>query len=277
MLKILEKHHTFGELFRKGDDREALMQFPGTVSAAAYSRRNCCLAAAVSDGRVYSIDAKGRKSCVRESGDIISDIAFDWNGRLIYVNKAKASIERSYRDGEDLHTVVKAFQERGFEKLGGISIHSNGMIYFSDNCKEKPAVYFANPIGLTASCAGTDVVSPAAVCCSADNRFLYIAESEEGMITKFNILDDGTLKYKRIHCYLAPEDVSEIHGMIVDGKDNLFVVTDAGIHVYDVGGMLLGVIETEQKCMAACIGGRNSETLYIFCEDKLYAMDVKGR
>ena len=81
MLKILEKHHTFGELFRKGDDREALMQFPGTVSAAAYSRRNCCLAAAVSDGRVYSIDAKGRKSCIRESGDIISDIAFDWNGR----------------------------------------------------------------------------------------------------------------------------------------------------------------------------------------------------
>lgn len=276
MLRILEKHHTFGELFQKSDNSSASNQFSGPVLAAAYSRRSGSLAIAINDGQVFFIDKEKERVCIREDGDIISDIAFDWNGRLIYVNAAKASIERSYHKGEELHTVVKAFQGRRFQNIGAISIHSNGMIYFSDNCKtEPPAIYFANPIGLTASCAGTDVVSPAAVCCSADNRFLYIAESEQGMITKFNILDDGTLKYKRIHCFLAQEDVSEIHRMLVDEKDNLFVVTDAGIHVFSVGGMLLGVIETAKRCTAACFGGKDLKTLYIFCGEQLYIMKLK--
>ena len=273
MLTIIERYHTMREMFEEYN-LDKNRRLPGIVTAAAYNRRKKTIVFVVDDGRVFYMNLAGEMVYICELNKSLSSIEVDWNDRLIFTDKN--SITRSNDDGSGIHILVDECQGKTFEQIGAASIHSNGMIYFPD-CREDgdSAIYFANPIGMKAVCAGTDTSFPTAVRHSVDNNFLYIAESEQGFITKFDILGDGTLKYKRIYCFLDPEHVEAVSNMLVDERDNLFVVTNAGIHVYAPGGMLLGVIATEKPCTAACFGGDKLKTLYIFCRDQLYILERK--
>ena len=275
MLKVIEKHYTLKNVLQQDEVKEYGERLPGTVTAAYGSRRHGTFMFSTDDGNVFRMELY--KAPVRICGlcGPLNSIGMDWNDRIIYVENR--CIKRSNYDGTDIHTMAEQHHGEGFHHIGAASIHSNGIIYFTEYKEEKKAaVYFANPISLSVASAGVDVIRPTAVCHSADNNFLYIAESEQGYITKFNILGDGTLKYKRIYCFLDPDYTETITGMLVDREDNLFAITAKGIHIYAPGGMLIGVLETDQPCTAACFGGMDLKTLYMFCGRTLLSVKLKN-
>lgn len=231
-------------------------------------------------GAITQLQTDGSQQFLCKCGEALRCLNADCVDRLVYTKGTSARIDRSYTDGTGMVTIAAGFEDQPFAQLTNISIHSNGMLYFAD-CRADgtSAVYFANPIGLVALKASTDVIAPQAVCVSADQRYVYIADPAQRFVTKFQIASNGTLEFKQLCCYLGDDaDQLQIVTMLPGEDGTLYVVTSHDIRVYDCDGMALGRIVFDAEITAACLGGKTLDKLYLFQGSTLqtFTLSVPG-
>jgi gluconolactonase len=114
---------------------------------------------------------------------------------------------------------------------------------------------------------------------SPDQMLLYVADSRAHWVYSYVIQADGGLQFKQRYYWLHVPDTAEqsgADGLRADQDGRLYVATSMGIQVCDQAGRVQGIIPTPNRRLANInFGGKDFDTLFAMCGDKLYKRKVK--
>jgi sugar lactone lactonase YvrE/enterochelin esterase-like enzyme len=170
------------------------------------------------------------------------------------------------------------------DSLGGndIVVAKNGNIYLTQpDGREKPSkIYLLKPNG-ERTVVDEGIKFANGLCLSPDQTQLYITESTSHWVWVYQIQKDGTLAHKQKFGWLHVRDVDEnawSDGIKCDRDGRIYVATLAGVQILDQLGRvnaILPVPKTKGQVSNLCFGGKDFDTLYITCVDKVFKRKVK--
>lgn len=170
------------------------------------------------------------------------------------------------------------------DSLGGndIVIAKNGNIYITQpDGREKPSkIYLLKPNG-ERSVVDEGIKFANGLCLSPDQTQMYITESASHWVWVYQIQKDGTLAHKQRFGWLHVRDTDEnawSDGIKCDRDGRIYVTSLTGIQVLDQLGRvnaILPVPKTKGQVSNLCFGGKDFDTLYITCVDKVFKRKVK--
>ena len=75
------------------------------------------------------------------------------------------------------------------------------------------------------------------------------------------------------------EKASGVKAMVMDAGFLLYAATPLGVQVFDPTGRLAGVIlpPAKEEMTAIAIGGKDANTLFVACGDKIYSRKIQGK
>jgi gluconolactonase len=210
--------------------------------------------------------------------------AFGPDGRLYAVASATKEIlayDTSWALAAGAGAVTPTKVAHGFYG-NDLVVLNNGGIYVTNPTLPNPAepgkVWYISPKG-EKKVVDTGLKLPNGIAVSPDQSLLYVAESRSHWVWSYQIQPDGTLAAKQRYFYLhMPNraDNSGVDGIRVDRDGRLYSATDMGIQVSDPAGRVFAIIPTPNGEIAnLCFGGKDFDTLYACCKDRIYKRRVK--
>jgi gluconolactonase len=175
-------------------------------------------------------------------------------------------------------------------------VHSSGRIYFTD-----PTYGIAGPSALTQgdptavreidfqgvyrvdpdgriSLLVKDFTQPNGLAFSTDESVLYIGDSQEKIINRYEVQSDGSLANGRLFVDMrgdgrrgAPD------GMRVDEDGRLWTTGTGGVWVIEADGTVLGHFETEEHAANLCFGGPSFSTLFLCTRTTMRSVETRVR
>jgi hypothetical protein len=123
----------------------------------------------------------------------------------------------------------------------------------------------------------TDLPVPNGIITSLDGRTLYVSDSYLRLWKSYPILADGSVWPGAVFFNPGTADLREPDGMTIDEFGNLFFCGRGGVWMVSPAGQLLGMVPFAEFCSNVTFGGLDGHTLYITCDQKLYALDMQVR
>jgi len=115
-----------------------------------------------------------------------------------------------------------------------------------------------------------DFIRPNGLAFSADERQLYISDSEARHIRLFGV-DDSTLTGGKV---FASCDAGTFDGVRLDDRGRIWAAAGDGIHCFDPDGTLLGKLRVPEVVANLTFGGPQRNHLFICATSSLYALRV---
>lgn len=220
------------------------------------------------EGTIGKVDKDGNGEVfVRlPEGSIGNGIRFDIDGHMFiadYVN------HRVYRVEKDSKTPDVWAEASAMNQPNDLAISDAGFIYLSDpNWSASTGnIWMITPdrkVCLLASNMGTTngiEVSP-------DGKFLYVNESVQRKVWKYDILEDGAIDNKRL--FFSFEDFG-MDGMRCDKKGNLYIARyDKGtvVMISPKGKQLKEILLQGKKPSNIAFGGKDGRDGYVTMADR---------
>jgi len=224
----------------------------------------------------------------RAPSNMSNGLTWDRRGRLLCCEHATSRVTRTESDGR-VTVIASEFEGKALNSPNDIVVKRDGGIYFTDptygrieyyGVQRDPelgvrGVYRVEPDGARISLLADDFVQPNGLCFSADERLLFVNDTERMHIRVFDVAGDGTLRNGRIWAELKGEGEGAPDGMKIDRAGNLYCCGPGGIHVLDQAAHALGVIRV--PCAAANFtwGDDDLRSLFITATDTLYRVRVQ--
>ena len=233
--------------------------------------------------RITKIDKDtGATSTFLESTNGSNGLGFDAKGRLISVQTVpgQTKIGAIYPKGA-VATITDNFEGKPYGRPNDLVVAKTGSIYFSEPGPNTtpgqppttpplaPAVYYVSPAGKVARVAeGID--RPNGVMLSADEKTLYVNNTNGEYLLAFDVQADGSLtnrrnfaKYAKVAKTPAGAFNSGADGLAIDAQGRVYSATAAGIEVYSAKGETLGVIPVSLAPQNIAFAGTDKKTLFI--------------
>ncbi|NER09958.1 Sugar lactone lactonase YvrE [Muriicola jejuensis] len=199
-------------------------------------------------------------------GSIGNGIRFDREGTMYIADYAGHKVYRVKRDSKQPEVYVEGPE---MNQPNDLALSDTGVIYLSDpNWGEGTGnlwmVPGAGELVLLESGMGTTngiEVSP-------DGKYLYVNESEQRKVWKYDILPDGTLSGKKL--LISFEDYG-LDGMRCDVKGNLLITRygKGTVVLVSPKGKVLKEIRLKGKNPSnLAFGGRDGRTVYVTLADR---------
>ena len=251
--------------------------------------------------RITRIDANNQTSTFLENTNGANGLAFDAKGRLISVQTTpgKTLIGVLYPKGQEA-TLSDNFDGKPFGRPNDLVVGKNGGVYFSEPGPNatpgqpppapplSPAVYYIPPGGKAIRIA-EGIARPNGIMLSADEKTLYVNDTNGEYILAFDVKADGSVgnrrnfaKYPTVNKTPAGTFNSGADGFALDNAGRLYVVSIGGVHVFSPKGDLLGTIPLSLQGQNIAFAGPDKKTLYIVGRGsafkvRLLAEGFKGR
>ena len=225
------------------------------------------------DGKVVLLPFDSKRASgttFKENGDMIT-ITSGWGGYPIkqviqYDTKFNAKVLIDSLVGND------------------ILIAKNGNIYLTQpDGREKPSkIYLVKPNG-EKLVVDEGIKFANGLCLSPDQTQLYVTESASHWVWVFQIQPDGKVFHKQRFGWLHVRDSDEnawSDGLKCDREGRVYVTSLTGVQVLDQLGRvntILPVPKTKGQVSNLCFGGKDFDTLYITCVDKIFKRKTKVR
>ncbi|MBN2508466.1 MAG: SMP-30/gluconolactonase/LRE family protein [Verrucomicrobia bacterium] len=208
---------------------------------------------------------------------------FDARGNLIACADEKNELW-SIAPDKKVTVLLNAYQGKKLNGPNDVWVHPAGGMYFTDPFYKRPwwqhntmpqpgqHVYYLPPGGAAPRRVADDLDQPNGIIGSPDGKTLYVADIRARKTYRYDILPDGALARKTLHCELGSD------GMTLDERGNLYL-TGKGVAVFDPTGRKIEQINVPEGWTAnVCFGGSNHNTLFMTASKGLYAiqMRVKG-
>ncbi|HLW26507.1 MAG TPA: SMP-30/gluconolactonase/LRE family protein [Kiloniellales bacterium] len=232
-------------------------------------------------------DAAQGVQVFRQPSAMANGLAYDREGRLLACQHATSSVTRTELDGS-IVTLATHYDGKELNSPNDIVVKSDGSIYFTDptygrqeffGVAREPelqhrGVYRLSPEG-DLTLLVDDFAQPNGLCFSADEKLLFVNDTERGHVRVFDVLDNGLLGEGRL--FAEPEGPGEgaPDGMKLDSDGNLYTCGPGGVHVFDPAGTSLGVIRVPEVCANFTWGGPDLDILFLTASTSLYALKVK--
>lgn len=216
---------------------------------------------------MYRWDPQQGKILLREHTNAATGNVYDWMGRIYSCESATGNITMANDDMSEYSVEFK-----GFNKPCGITMMSNGELYFTD----ADGVYMVYPFFAEPAKIIDDIPSPKSVCFSVDERRAYVSDQARKKVWYYDLALDGTLANQRMFATTSDfGDEGGPDGICVDADDNVWIAAQGGIYIYDKGGILLGVIHLPSGCTSFCFGGESMQTLFFACGGSVYQLHTE--
>jgi gluconolactonase len=204
-------------------------------------------------------------------------LSWDLEGRLLICEHATSSLIRIEPDGS--RTVVAShWQGKELNSPNDVVVTSDGAIVFTDPPYGRwpgfgverdqeldfQGVYRVTPDGELQLLA-EDFQKPNGLCYSADEKTLWINDTDGGHIRRFSVSSDGSLTggdvIYQMEGFSLETGIPD--GQKLDEAGNLWVSGPGGLHVLTGDGQLLGRILTPENVGNQTWGGADWKTLFI--------------
>jgi gluconolactonase len=217
-------------------------------------------------------------------------MTWDLDGRLLVCEHVTSSVVRMDPDGKGGGREVLATHYDGKElnSPNDVVVKSDGAIYFTDPTYGRmpgfgiereqdldfQGVYRIPPGGGDLQLLIDDFVQPNGLCFTADEKTLYINDTDGAHIRAFDVQDDGTIANGRVVAEgigsgdLAIGDL--VDGMKLDERGNIYVTGPGGVCVFDPEGSQLGTIEVPENVGNINWGGPDWNWLFIAASTSMY-------
>ena len=224
----------------------------------------------------------------REPSNLANGNTYDKQGRILSCEHGTSRVVRQEPDGS-INVLASHWDGKELNSPNDIVVRSNGDIFFTDPTfgradhtgipreleLDHRGVYKID--GQTGELAllRSDFTQPNGLAFSQDEQCLYVADTPEMHIRKFDVADDGTLTGGDIFTHSTGEGAGAPDGLKVDSADNVYCCGPGGVHVYAPDGVCLGVIQTPAFCANFTWGDDDYLTFYMTSSNHLYRIPVK--
>ncbi len=222
-------------------------------------------------------------------------MTLDNEGRLLVCEHVTSSLVRMDPDGTGSGREVLATHYDGKElnSPNDVIVKNDGAIYFTDPTYgrwpgfgiERPqeldfqGVYRIAPEGGDPQLLIDDFLQPNGLCFTADEKTLYINDTERAHIRVFDVQSDGTIANGRVLAEGIGSGTIEIgdlvDGMKLDERGNIYVTGPGGVCVFDPHGKQLGTIEVPENVGNMNWGGPDWSWLFIPASTSMYRVKCK--
>jgi gluconolactonase len=217
-----------------------------------FSRRGYLLFSDIPNNRIVQWE-RGRQSTLRENSNGANGLTFDHQGRLLTCEKGR--VTRTEKDGR-----ITVLASSGLEGPNDLVYAIDGSIYFSDLPKSR--IYQITRRGEVRVVAD-DVTAPNGVALSPNQQQLYVADSKESVLKRYDVAADGALKNGQKFADCRGD------GLKTDESGNVWVASEGGLWVFDSSGTKLGVAATPER-PSNCNWGPGFRGLYITARTSVY-------
>jgi gluconolactonase len=222
-------------------------------------------------------------------------MTWDNDGRLIVCEHVTSSVVRMDPDGTGSGREVLASHYDGKElnSPNDVVVKSDGAIYFTDPTYGRmpgfgiereqelsfQGVYRIPPGGGDPRLLADDFGQPNGLCFTADEKTLYVNDTEHTNIRAFDVADDGTLANGRVLAEgigTGDIDVGDlVDGMKLDERGNIWVTGPGGVCVFDPDGQQIGTVEVPEPVGNLNWGGADWDWLFIPASTSVYRVRCK--
>jgi gluconolactonase len=224
----------------------------------------------------------------RAPSNMSNGLAWDREGRLLCCEHATSRVTRTEPDGR-VTVLASHYEGRELNSPNDIVTKTDGAIYFTDpsygrmeyyGVPRAPhlghrGVYRIAPDGKWIALLADDFAQPNGLCFSADERRLFVNDTERGHIRVFDVRPDGGLAAGKVWAEVTGEGDGAPDGMKIDREENLFCCGPGGIHVFDRTARCLGVIRVPKGTANFAWGDDDLRSLFITATDPLYRTRVR--
>lgn len=212
-------------------------------------------------------------------------LALDREGRLLSCEHATSMLARYERGGRTV--LASHYDGAELNSPNDVVVRSDGLLLFTDppyGRADTPhgvgrpqelsfqGVYALAPEpGAAPRLLADDFAKPNGLCLSADERVLYVNDTERMHVRRFAIGDDGTLAGGEVLVTETGDPATGFpDGMKLDERGNVWVCGPGGIWVVEPDGTPLGVISVPEICANLAWGEADRRTLFITASAGLY-------
>ncbi|WP_373504783.1 SMP-30/gluconolactonase/LRE family protein [Aestuariivirga sp.] len=236
-------------------------------------------------------DCDGSVSVFRQPSNNSNGNTVDPQGRLVSCEHGARRVTRTEHDGS-IRVIADRYKGKRFNSPNDAVVKSDGSIWFTDPPygilfdyeggraeSEIGAchVYRADPDTGDVTIVADDFVKPNGLAFSADERYLYVADTgithmENGPkhIRKLEVHKDGrTLGASTL---FADCTAGLFDGFRVDEAGRIWTSAADGVHCYDPDGTLIGKILIPELVANVCFGGAKLNRLFICGTTSLYSV-----
>ncbi len=227
----------------------------------------------VPESKIFRIDAETGKVTVFVDGSgKASGLMFGPEGRLYACQSETKQIVWYDADGKE-HVLAKEIP------VNDLVVDRRGGVYVTDMGGKQ--VWYVSPKGEKRVVASG--FTPNGLILWPDGGTLVVADWDEPHLRTFRVEADGSLKFG--DKYYGPLQIPSgqakpgSDGLTFDDAGRLYVCTHAGLQMFDPTGRLGGaIVKPQNKFLSnAAFGGKNFDTLYVTCSDKVYSRKTKVR
>ncbi len=268
-----------GPLMGRGDVEKVRGGFTFTEGPVWIASKGLLLFTNMPADAIHQLQPPATVTVFRMPSGKSNGLGLDAQGRLIASEHDNRRVSRTLADGTVV-TVADRWQGKRLNSPNDNITRSDGTIYFTDPPYGVPAgqareldfqgVFRVDPAG-TLHLESLDMNRPNGVALSPDEKTLYVADTEDGLVRKFPVRPDGSLGPPTM---FVPSTGGGGDGMAMDDGGNLYVTTNAGVMVYKPNGMTWGTIPVPEVSTNCTFGGADRKTLYITAPTSLYRVTL---
>jgi gluconolactonase len=229
----------------------------------------------------------GKLSVYRRPSNMANGNAYDRDGRILSCEHATSRVTRTEKDGSTT-VLANLFQGKELNSPNDIIVARNGMIYFSDPsfgrneyfgiAREQDlsfqGVYRVAPDGSNIELIADDFGQPNGLCFSNDSNYLYVNDTENGHIRRFDVSQSGAVSGGAIWAVVSGVGDGAPDGLKVDTNDNVYCTGPGGVHVFAPDATCLGVIRLPEVVANFTWGGDDLKTMLFTASTTLYRAKV---
>jgi gluconolactonase len=207
----------------------------------------------------------------------------DRQGRLVSCEQGHRRVTRTEHDGA-VTVVTDNYNGKRLNSPNDLVEHSDGSIWFTDpsygidsDYEGQRAVseigacnvYRVDPQTGETRIVAEDFVRPNGIAFSSDERELYIVDTRERHIRRFEVAQDATLTGGDV---FASCGAGSFDGLRLDGLGRIWAAAHDGLHCFDPDGTLLGKLHLPEITSNMTFGGPKRNDLFITATSSLYAL-----
>jgi len=241
---------------------------------------------------------QGEAGVYRKPSGWSNGLTMDREGRILACEHGGRRVSRyAYTAPEAAETLASHWDGKKLNSPNDLVVHSSGAIFFTDptygmDTGRVPAfgspgqspeldfqgVYRIDPDGSLHLVVPQGFTQPNGLAFSPDESILYIGDSQERLIWRYEVKVDLTLGDRSLFVDQrgdprrgAPD------GMKVDTEGRLWTTGAGGVSVHTAEGKYLGVFETPEHAANLTFGGPEFSTLFLTTGTSVHAVETTVR
>ncbi len=235
---------------------------------------------------LFTKDKDDTITIFRENSYLANGNTYDREGRLLTCEHGTSRVTRLEKDGS-VSVLASHFDGKELNSPNDIVVARDGSIYFTDpNPGRMPrvgiprkqelsfqGVYRISPDGILTLLVD-DFSKPNGLCFSADEKTLFINDTDHQHIRCFDVTEDGCLAGGRLWVNLYGTEIGVADGMKFDSHGYLYCSGPGGIQIFDEEANLVGRLLTPEVAANFTWGDTDLCSLYMAATTSLYRLRV---